>query len=470
MNSNKVTTLLQSEHQPTFQKTLSAVMFLAWPAIVEQIMITAVQYIDTAMVGSLGADATAAVGLTSSTMWLFWGLLAAAAAGFSVQVAQHLGAENGDAARRVTAQSLKFTVIFGLIVGAAGFALSFPLPYMLGADGYVAEQAGIYFRIMSLGMPFTLGVNMFSSVLRCAGDTKLPMVLNTAMNVLNMCGNFLLIYNTRKISIFGLTFTMWGAGWGVAGAAIASVTGTAIVCMIFLYLIYTKNSPIKVGKGTDYRFDRGCLRAAWRLGLPIALERVTMTSAQIVITGVIAGISTIAVATNHLAVTAESLSYAPAYGVAAAATTLVGQAIGANRKDLAMQFAKMTTYIGIGMMSLGGVVIFVFATPLISIFSSDPAVIELGRQVLRIVAFAEPLFGASIVAAGALRGAGDSKAPFLLSLATMWGVRITLSFALAGSLGLVGIWLAMAVELMARGIVFLVRLYRGKWLNTDLFA
>ena len=172
--NNKITALLQSEHRPSFQKTLSAVMFLAWPAIVEQIMITAVQYIDTAMVGSLGADATAAVGLTSSTMWLFWGLLAAAAAGFSVQVAQHLGAKNGDAAKRVTAQSLKFTVLFGLFIAAVGFALSFPLPYLLGAKGEVAAQAGVYFRIMAFGMPFTLGVNMASSLLRCAGAPGRP--------------------------------------------------------------------------------------------------------------------------------------------------------------------------------------------------------------------------------------------------------------------------------------------------------
>lgn len=467
--NNKITALLQSEHRPSFQKTLSAVMFLAWPAIVEQIMITAVQYIDTAMVGSLGADATAAVGLTSSTMWLFWGLLAAAAAGFSVQVAQHLGAKNGNAAKRVTAQSLKFTVLFGLFIAAVGFALSFPLPYLLGAEGEVAAQAGVYFRIMAFGMPFTLGVNMASSLLRCAGDTKIPMVLNTAMNVLNMVFNFLLIYPTRKIDLFGVSFTMWGANWGVAGAAIASVAATVIVCVIFMVLIFYKNSPIRLTRRDSFGFEASCLRAAVRLGVPIALERVTMTSAQILITAVIAKIGTVAVATNHLAVTAESLSYAPAYGVAAAATTLVGQAIGANKKDLAMRFAKMTTFIGIGMMTFGGVILFVFATPLIRIFSSDPEVIALGTQVLRIVAFAEPLFGASIVAAGALRGAGDSKAPFLLSLATMWGVRITLSFALASSMGLNGVWLAMTIELVARGLVFLVRMYRGKWLNTNLF-
>jgi Na+-driven multidrug efflux pump len=191
--------------------------------------------------------------------------------------------------------------------------------------------------------------------------------------------------------------------------------------------------------------------------------------AQIVITAVITGIGTVAVAANHLAVTAESISYLPASGVAVAGTTLVGQTMGAGRKDLARRFARMVSWMGIAIMTLGGAVLFAFAPQLIMIFSKDPEVISLGAQVLRIVAFAEPLFGASIVASGALRGAGDSKGPFYISLATMWGVRITLSLLLAGQLGLVGVWLAMAAELCARGLIFMVRLYRGKWLEISLF-
>ena len=144
--------------------------------------------------------------------------------------------------------------------------------------------------------------------------------------------------------------------------------------------------------------------------------------------------------------------------------------MGAGRKDLAQRFARMVSWMGVGIMTLGGAVLFLFSTQLIQIFSQDPQVIELGSQVLRIVAFAEPLFGASIVASGALRGAGDSKGPFLISLATMWGVRITLSLILVGSLGLIGVWLAMAAELCARGLVFMVRLYRGRWLHIDLFT
>ena len=458
--SDRISKLLAHQGTPPVKSTLGAVLFLAWPAIVEQIMITLVQYVDTAMVGSLGSQATAAVGLTASTTWLFNGFFAAAAIGFSVQVAQHLGAGRGEDARRVVWQSLRFTVLFGILMGAVGFALSFPLPALLGAEP----------AIMACAMPFTLGTNMFSAVIRCAGDTKTPMVLNLMINVFNVILNTLFIYPTRPVEVLGLRFTMWGAGWGVGGAAFASGLSTALVCLLFLAALFRKKSPIRISLHQRYKFERGCLLAAWRLGLPAALERSIMCVAQIVITAIITGIGTVAVAANHLAVTAESISYLPASGVAVAGTTLVGQAIGAGRKDLAQRFARMVTWMGVGMMTLGGAVLFLFAPQLIMIFSQEAEVIDLGSQVLRIVAFAEPLFGASIVASGALRGAGDSKGPFLISLASMWGVRITLSLALVGSLGLVGVWLAMAAELCARGLIFLGRLYRGKWLHIDLFA
>lgn len=468
--SGRIAKLLAHQGTPPVKATLGAVLFLAWPAIVEQIMITLVQYVDTAMVGSLGSQATAAVGLTASTTWLFNGFFAAAAIGFSVQVAQHLGAGREEEARRVVWQSLRFTVLFGVLMGAVGFALSFPLPALLGAEPAVQGDASLYFRIMACAMPFTLGTNMFSAVIRCAGDTKTPMVLNLMINVFNVILNTLFIYPTRPVEVLGLRFTMWGAGWGVGGAAFASGLSTALVCLLFLAALFRKKSPIRISLKKRYKFERGCLLAAWRLGLPAALERSIMCVAQIVITAIITGIGTVAVAANHLAVTAESISYLPASGVAVAGTTLVGQAIGAGRKDLAQRFARMVTWMGVGMMTLGGAVLFLFAPQLIMIFSQEAEVIDLGSQVLRIVAFAEPLFGASIVASGALRGAGDSKGPFLISLASMWGVRITLSLALVGGLGLVGVWLAMAAELCARGLIFLARLYRGKWLHIDLFA
>lgn len=467
--NDRISSLLTSDGMPRTRDTLAAILILSWPAILEQIMITLVQYVDTAMVGSLGSAATAAVGLTASTTWLFGGLFGAAAVGFSVQVAQHLGAGREEDAKSVTWQALRFVVLFGLLIGAIGVALSFPLPAMLRAQKEIRGDASLYFRIMACAMPFTFGSNMFSSILRCAGDTKTPMLLNLLTNVLNVTLNTLFIYPARTVSLLGASFPMWGAGWGVGGAAFASACSNVTVCILFTLTIFLKNSPVRITMKRRYSFEKSCLLTVWRLGLPVALERTLTSLAQVIITSLIAGINTVAVAANHLAVTAESLSYMPAYGIATAATTLVGQSVGAGRKELAKRFARLISWLGVGLMTIGGLVLFVFAPQLITIFTSDPEVIALGTQVLRIVAFAEPLFGASIVASGALRGAGDSKVPFLLSLGTMWGVRVALSLLLVGPLGLAGVWLAMAAELSARGLVFMVRLYRGRWLNIDLF-
>ena len=467
--NDRISAMLAAPGLPHLRGTLLSVLFLAWPAIVEQIMLTLVQYVDTAMVGSLGSDATAAVGLTASTTWLFGGLFNAAAVGFSVQVAQHLGGGRSEEAKKVTWQGLRFVVLFGVLMGIIGFALSFFLPAMLGADPSIHEKASTYFRIIACAMPFTLGSNMFSAIMRCSGDTHTPMILNLMINVLNIILNTLFIYAPRTVEIFGSQFQMWGFGWGVAGAAFASALSTAIVAILFLIVLFRKKSPVQISFRQRYGFERQCLMTTWKIGRPVALERATVSLAQIVITGLITGVGTVAVAANHLAVTAESISYLPASGVAVAGTTLVGQSIGAGRKDLAQRFARMISWMGVVFMTFGGAILFFFSSQLIQIFSADPEVIELGSRVLRIVAFAEPLFGASIVASGCLRGAGDTRGPFFIGLGTMWGVRITLSLALVGSMGLIGVWLAMAAELCVRGVIFMIRLYRGKWLHIQLF-
>ena len=361
--NDRIAAMLAAPGMPHLGGTLGAVLFLAWPAIIEQIMLTLVQYVDTAMVGSLGSNATAAVGLTSSTTWLFNGFFNAAAIGFSVQVAQHLGAGRQEDAKRVTWQALRFVGIFGVMMGAVAFALSFYLPAMLGADPAIRGDASLYFRIMACAMPFTLGSNMLSAVIRCAGDTRTPMLLNLMINVLNVILNTVFIYAPRTVTLFGREVFVWGAGWGVGGAAFASGLSTAIVACLFLVVLLRKKSPIQISLKQRYPFERHCLLTAWRLGLPAALERSTLCVAQIVITALITGIGTVAVAANHLAVTAESISYLPASGVAVAGTTLVGQAIGAGRKDLAKRFARMVSWMGVAIMTFGGGVLSSFQSP-----------------------------------------------------------------------------------------------------------
>ena len=456
--------LLREGRAPTRREEISAVLALSWPAIVQQLMLTLVQYIDTAMVGSLGPNATASVGVVSSSVWLFNGLLGAAATGFAVQVAQHIGARETERARSVVRESMLFSLLFGVFMGSAAAALSFPLPGLLGAEEAIRPDASAYFLIVGCSMPFLMAINLMSSLLRCMGDTRTPMLFNITLNILNTIFNFLLIYEPREASVFGLRVFLPGAGLGVPGAALGSALASLLVALLFLRRFLSRDFPLRISLRDRFRFTRDCLSAMIRIAIPQAMAHTASCGAQIAVTVIVAGLGTQAVAANSLAVTAEALCYQPGYGVSTAATTLVGQSIGAGRRDLAVRFARVSTLLGMAIMTGTGLLMFLFAEPLIGMFTPDADVMRLGASVLRIEAFAEPLFAASIVASGAFSGAGDTKWSFAANLLSMWGIRLPIALLLIGSLGLTGMWIAMACELSIKGLVFLWRLRSKKWL------
>ena len=458
--------LLQEGRAPTRREEISAVLALSWPAIVQQLMLTLVQYIDTAMVGSLGPNATASVGVVSSSVWLFNGLLGAAATGFAVQVAQHIGARETESARSVVRESMLFSLLFGVFMGSAAAALSFSLPGLLGAEEAIRPDASAYFLIVGCSMPFLMAINLMSSLLRCMGDTRTPMLFNITLNILNTIFNFLLIYEPREASVFGLRVFLPGAGLGVPGAALGSALASLLVALLFLRRFLSRDFPLRISLRDRFRFTRDCLSAMIRIAIPQAMAHTASCGAQIAVTVIVAGLGTQAVAANSLAVTAEALCYQPGYGVSTAATTLVGQSIGAGRRDLAVRFARVSTLLGMAIMTGTGLLMFLFAEPLIGMFTPDADVMRLGASVLRIEAFAEPLFAASIVASGAFSGAGDTKWSFAANLLSMWGIRLPIALLLIGSLGLTGRWIAMACELSIKGLVFLWRLRSKKWLDS----
>ncbi|MBS6860850.1 MAG: MATE family efflux transporter [Clostridiales bacterium] len=458
--------LLQEGRAPTRREEISAVLALSWPAIVQQLMLTLVQYIDTAMVGSLGPNATASVGVVSSSVWLFNGLLGAAATGFAVQVAQHIGARETERARSVVRESMLFSLLFGVFMGSAAAALSFPLPGLLGAEEAIRPDASAYFLIVGCSMPFLMAINLMSSLLRCMGDTRTPMLFNITLNIFNTIFNFLLIYEPREASVFGLRVFLPGAGLGVPGAALGSALASLLVALLFLRRFLSRDFPLRISLRDRFRFTRDCLSAMIRIAIPQAMAHTASCGAQIAVTVIVAGLGTQAVAANSLAVTAEALCYQPGYGVSTAATTLVGQSIGAGRRDLAVRFARVSTLLGMAIMTGTGLLMFLFAEPLIGMFTPDADVMRLGASVLRIEAFTEPLFAASIVASGAFSGAGDTKWSFAANLLSMWGVRLPIALLLIGSLGLTGMWIAMACELSIKGLVFLWRLRSKKWLDS----
>ena len=286
----------------------SVLWHLAWPAIIEQLLGMAVSFADTAMVGAMGKSSTAAVSVVSSSLWLIGGVLAGFGVGYSVQVANAVGAGDDARARRVTRQGALAAAVTGLLALAVMEALAGVLPRWLGAEPEVYPLAVSYLRWYSLGLPFTAVLYIFSAILRCMGNTKTPLFLNSLANIANIVLNFFLIYPTRQWR--GITF--YGAGLGVAGAAIASALSLAIAGLLLLRAVFfNKAKPVSVGPEENYRPDWAIIRAALGLGVPYIGERLTVNLGQILMTKLVAHVGTVALAANHIATTAEGICYLP---------------------------------------------------------------------------------------------------------------------------------------------------------------
>jgi len=445
-------------------RRLPVLWHLAWPAIIEQIMGTLVSFMDTAMVGALGKNATAAVSINAASIWLINSTLAGIGIGYSVQVANAVGAGDKAKARAVMRQGILAVIVVGLAVLLLMEGLAAFIPRWLGAEPEVYPQAVTYLRIYSLGLPFATVLAIFSAILRCMGDTRTPLLLNTGANVLNVLLNFFLIYETRPL--WGIT--MPGAGMGVGGAALASALSLCFAAVLMLLKVFLdKKHPIRCSKEENYRPDRAIIRQAMHLGLPCIGERATVNLGQVCMTWVVAQVGTVALAANQIAVTAEAICYLPAYGIASAATAMVGQAVGAGNKEDARAYGTLSAMLSFVICVGCSVVLFAAAVPLATLFTPDQAVIAETAKVLRIVSFCEPFFALSIVYAAALRGAHDVRVPMFISLATMWGVRVTLAFLLVFVFhwGLEGVWGAMTLELIARGLLCWLRWRQGKWVD-----
>lgn len=445
--------------------TAGVVLALSIPSILEQLVVTAMEYIDAAMVGHIGAEATAAIGIVSSSTWLLHGILVGLYNAFAIQIAQYLGADRQADARGVLRQAMLFNLAAGLAAAAFGVGISGHLPGWLGADVSLQANASAYFAIWSAALPFIMAMGMYTAMLRATGDALTPGLISVLVCVLDVVFNFFLINPTRQIVLFGQSITVWGAGLAVPGAALGTALSDVVGGGLALAILLLREGPLCIRKPGSWKITRACLRNLWRVGVPLAAERAALSSAQVLQVRIVSQLGTVAIAANSLGVSAEGLCYMAGYGIQDAAIALIGQAVGAHRRDMAKRFAWLCTAMGMGIMALSGVGLWLFAPALMGIFTADAAVIALGARVLRIEAFAEPMFGASIVASGAMQGAGDSTGCFVLNLVSMWGIRLTLAFLLAPRFGLVGVWGAMCFELCVRGALFLLRLARGRWLE-----
>ncbi len=427
---------------------ISRVWKLSVPAILTQITTIAMQYIDSAMVGNLGAYASAAIGLVASSTWLMNGIGTAISTGFSVQVAQYIGAGQPYDARRVVKHGLIASLLGALLLLALGAGLSVPLPQWLGSDPVLWKDATAYFLVFSLSMPFIVLNMLASSFLQCSGNMVTPSILNTVMCVLDVLFNAVLIPR-----------------YGVFGAALGTASATVVISIVMLWFCCFHSDALRINRKESCKPDISILKRAVKIGTPVGAEQIAMCGAMVVSTGIIAPLGAVAIAANSFAITAESLCYMPGYGIGSAATTLVGQSIGAKDYRTAKRFSAITVSLGCAMMTLTGIIMFI-ACPLVFQMLTPVAQVQIvGAQILRIGLLAEPLYGVSIVSSGALRGAEDTLIPSILNLLSIWGVRLGLAVLLVGPFGIHGMWFAMAVELCVRGLLLLWRMRHSNYLK-----
>ena len=434
------------------------ILALAWPTMLEQLMQTAVQYIDTAMVGSLGTQATAAVGATTTVNWLIGSSISALGVGFLSFIAQAYGAKDKNAASRAVMQAVIVTVVCGGFFTALTLGLSGVIPVWMQVDESIRELAGRYFFILYLPMLPRTATIIFGTVLRAAGDTKSPMKIGVWVNLINVCLNFLLIYPTRVIR--GITVP--GAGLGVIGAAIASAVAFAFGGIAITVVLW--RHPLVSPRGQSFRPDWTILRPCLKVAMPNMLQRFGTSLGYVAFASMINALGEVATAAHTIANTVESAFYIPGYGMQTAAATLAGNAWGARDRQRLKDLSAMFIPIEVGLMVLSGGALFFAAPALMDIFSDSPEVIGLGTTVLRMVALSEPAYGFSIIIEGMMLGTGNTKEPFFYNIIGMWGVRIVGTFLCTTFLGggLVAAWGCMIAHNLLLFALFLRYYCRGR--------
>ena len=442
---------------------LPAIISLAWPTVLEQVMQTAVQYIDTAMVGALGKQATAAVGATSTVNWLVGSTVSAIGVGFLSYIAQAMGAGEKDSAKKASGQAVMSVLIVGILFTVLTTSLSGLVPVWMQVDVNIRELASRYFLILYTPMLFRSASIIFGTVLRSVGDTKSPMIVGIFVNIINIVLNFLLIYPTRVISIFGGSFTVYGAGLGIEGAAIASAAaytfgGIAITVRLWRH---KEISP----KGQSLRPDLKILRPCLKVAIPNMFQRFATSLGYVAFASMINSLGETATAAHTIANTVESAFYIPGYGMQTAAATLSGNACGARDKEKLQNLAKAIIPLVVVLMILSGGLLFLFAPQLMTLFSNDGEVIALGTTVLRMVAVSEPFYGVPIVIEGIMQGTGKTVTPFIFNVLGMWCVRIIGTFICTQllSFGLISAWACMIGHNLLLFVLFIIHYATGRW-------
>ena len=438
---------------------LPVIFALAWPTMLEQAMSTAVQYVDAAMVGRLGAAATAAVGVTTTINWMIGSTVSALGIGFLSFIAQAYGAGDKQRAARASSQAVLAVLASGILFTALPLALHRQVPVWMQADENIRQSAGVYFFILYTPMLLRAASIIFGTALRASGDTRTPMRVGLLMNIINVALNYLLIYPTH--TVWGISVP--GAGWGVTGAAVASAVSYAAGGIGITLALW--RHPVISPRGRKLRPDWEILKPCLKVALPSTLQRFGTSFGYVAFAAMINALGTVPLAAHSIANTVESAFYIPGYGMQTAAATLAGNALGAKDKERMTDLARMLLLLETAMMAVSGTLLFLFAPGMMGLFTIDAAVIALGATVLRMVAVSEPFYGVAIILEGMLQGVGDTVTPFIFNIIGMWGVRILGTFLCTRllGLGLVAAWGCMIAHNLLLFLLLAIHYRRGRW-------
>ncbi len=451
--------------QETFSRraALKTIVLLAWPTVLEQVLMTAVSYVDSAMVGRIGARATAAVGITATVNWLVGSSISALSIGFLAYISKEIGARRPENARRAAAQASLVTLIVGIAATIVSLALSGRIPVWMRAAPDILDDARRYFFITYAPMLFRTASIMFGTCLRAAGDTRTPLRVNLMMNLVNVAFNFLLIYPGRTASLLGTRAFIPGAGLGVTGAALATalsfVVGGAGMAMALL------RHPLLSPRGLSLKPNGEILRPCLRVALPCGLQRFGTNFGFVIFASMINSLGTVATAAHSIANTAESAFYIPGYGMQTAAATLAGNCYGAKDQARMKRLTRMLIALEVALMLLSGAALLLGAEALMGVFTRDEQVIALGARVLRMVAVSEPIYGVAVILEGIFQGVGDTRSAFIFNILCMWGVRILgtwVALTFFGG-GLTAAWGCMIAHNALLGALLTMRYLRGRW-------
>ena len=441
----------------------ATIMTLAWPTMFEQLMQTAVQYIDTAMVGSLGTQATAAVGATSTVSWLVGSSISALGVGFLTFIARAYGAGNKEQVSRYTAQAVFITIVTGILFTILTLGLSDMVPVWMKVDSEIQDLAARYFFIIYAPMLPRTATIIFGTVLRAAGDTKTPMRVGLCINLINVILNFFLIFPSTTYELGSIQIFVPAAGLGVTGAALASAIAFTFGGIYMTVALW--RHPILSPRGQKLTPDMDILRPCLTVAFPNMLQRFGTSLGYVVFASMINSLGDVSTAAHTIANTVESAFYIPGYGMQTAAATLAGNAFGANNQKQMREFSRTIIFIETVLMIFSGGLLFAFAPAMMQLFTKDPQVIALGALVLRMVALSEPFYGVSIIIEGILQGVGKTVTPFVYNILCMWGIRIvgTLICTQILGYGLVSAWACMIAHNLVLFVLFLLHYLSGRW-------